>query len=181
MSLGALLATEVSGSPAWSGMSSAMNTLGAALLALPRAHLAQARGQRVSLTTAATIQRAKERRPSRSGGAELPLRLVGLAGPWCGTAMNVEAHLGGHQPGHQADPRGRDLSLVVWSTTIGAVAGPNLFAPERPSAGTRASLAHRGFGIEVLAQPFQAGLCPRRGCVPTRWPCWRAPRVGRSA
>ncbi len=55
LSLGALLITEVSGSPAWSGMAATTATLGAVLLAVPLARLAQARGRRTSLSTGALI------------------------------------------------------------------------------------------------------------------------------
>src|SRR5690606_20286482 len=47
--------------------------------------------------------------------------------------------------------RGRDLSLVVWATTIGAVAGPNL----APVAG-RAVQSH---GVPTLAGPFVFSAC----------------------
>ncbi|HEU4849711.1 MAG TPA: MFS transporter, partial [Terrimesophilobacter sp.] len=45
VSVGALLASDVSGSPAWSGMAATMSTLGAALIAVPLARAAQARGR----------------------------------------------------------------------------------------------------------------------------------------
>src|SRR5690606_6812768 len=42
--------------------------------------------------------------------------------------------------------RGRQLSLIVWATTLGSVAGPNL----APLAGTALS----GSGVSTLASPF---------------------------
>ncbi len=47
------------------------------------------------------------------------------------------------------ESRGRALSAVVWATTIGTVAGPNL-------AGPAASLGER-FGLPELAGPFALG------------------------
>ncbi|MEV7652170.1 hypothetical protein [Kocuria marina] len=55
LALGALLVTEVSGSSAVSGLAATMNTLGAAILAIPLARLAQRRGRRISLTTGALV------------------------------------------------------------------------------------------------------------------------------
>ncbi|HRP99400.1 MAG TPA: MFS transporter, partial [Terrimesophilobacter sp.] len=54
VSVGAILAAEVSGSDAWSGMASTMSTLGAALFAIPMARAAEARGRRISLTLGAS-------------------------------------------------------------------------------------------------------------------------------
>lgn len=55
VSMGALLVAAVTGSEAWSGMAATMNTLGAALFAVPLALLARRRGRRVSLTTGALL------------------------------------------------------------------------------------------------------------------------------
>ena len=55
LSLGSLLAAQLSGSNAWSGMAATISTLGAAFAAVPLARLAQARGRRISLSTGALI------------------------------------------------------------------------------------------------------------------------------
>ncbi|MDI3243195.1 MFS transporter [Arthrobacter sp. AL08] len=129
MSLGAMLITDVSGSSAWSGMAISMGAMGAALLAVPLARLAQAKGRRISLSTGAWIAVA--------GGAtvivsatitNLLLLLVGMTLMGSGSALNLQARFAATDLATEAT-RGRDLSLVVWSTTIGAVAGPNLFEP----------------------------------------------------
>jgi MFS family permease len=57
-----------------------------------------------------------------------PLLLLALAMLGSGSAVNLQARFAATDlatPRH----RGRDLSLVVWSTTIGAVLGPNLVGP----------------------------------------------------
>lgn len=129
LSLGALLAAELSGSNAWSGMAATMSTLGAALVAVPLARLAQRRGRRVSLATGALIA---------GGGAVLaiaavsvdmfPLLLLALTLLGAGSATNLQARFAASDLA-TAKSRARDLSIVVWSTTIGAVLGPNLFGP----------------------------------------------------
>ncbi|MFF0945734.1 MFS transporter [Kocuria sp. CPCC 205300] len=129
LALGALLVTEVSGSPAWSGMAATMNTLGAALLAVPLARLARARGRRISLSTGAVTAMAGA--SVTIGAAVLssfPLLLVGLALLGAGSALNLQSRFAATDLAPD-ETRARDLSLVVWSTTIGAVLGPNLFVP----------------------------------------------------
>ncbi|MCY1229070.1 Riboflavin transporter RfnT [compost metagenome] len=129
LSLGSLLAAQLSGSNAWSGMAATMSTLGAALAAVPLARLAQARGRRVSLSTGALIAGAGAIVAITSTAlAVFPLLLLGLMLLGAGSAVNLQARFAATDlslPGS----RGRDLSIVVWSTTIGAVLGPNLFGP----------------------------------------------------
>lgn len=129
LSLGALLAAELSGSPAWSGMAATMSTLGAAAAAVPLARLAQARGRRASLSTGALISAAGAVTAVSSAILGVfPLLLAGLALLGAGSAVSLQARFAAadlSEPGS----RGRDLSVVLWSTTIGAVMGPNLFGP----------------------------------------------------
>lgn len=129
VSMGALLVTAVSGSEAWSGMAATMNTLGAALFAIPLALLARRRGRRVSLATGAVL--AAVGALAVVGSAVLDstlLLLISLAMMGVGAALNFQARFAATDLATEAT-RGRDLSLVVWSTTIGAVIGPNLAEP----------------------------------------------------
>ena len=129
LSLGALLITRVSGSPAWSGMAATMGTLGAALLAMPLARLAQSRGRRISLSAGAAAAVV-------GGGIVVAaaalgtiwLLLGGMLAMGAAQAVNLQARFAATDLS-SAGSRARDLSLVVWSTTIGAMAGPNLFEP----------------------------------------------------
>nr|WP_271213410.1 MFS transporter [Rhodococcus wratislaviensis]GLK40495.1 MFS transporter [Rhodococcus wratislaviensis] len=129
LSLGALLITRVSGSPAWSGMAATMGTLGAALLAMPLARLAQSRGRRISLSAGAAAAVV-------GGGIVVAaaalgtiwLLLGGMLAMGAAQAVNLQARFAATDLA-SAGSRARDLSLVVWSTTIGAMAGPNLFEP----------------------------------------------------
>ena len=129
LALGALLVAEVSGSSALSGLAATMNTLGAAILAIPLARLAQRRGRRISLTTGALV--------AILGAAviitaavlgSLPLLLIGMGLQGAGMALNLQSRFAATDLALQKT-RARDLSLIVWSTTIGSVVGPNLFEP----------------------------------------------------
>ena len=129
LSLGALLAAQLSGSNAWSGMAATMSTLGAALVAVPLARLAQASGRRRSLATGAGIAGVGAVLAITSVALDtFPLLLLALMLLGAGSATNLQARFAATD---LAGPttRARDLSIVVWSTTIGAVLGPNLFGP----------------------------------------------------
>src|SRR6187402_2454554 len=111
ISLGTVLAAEVSGDEAFAGLATAAITLGTAAFAVPLASFARRRG----------------RRPALAGG---------MAGALVGVLLVVLAAAVGSFPLLLAAfdlatdaTRGRDLSLVVWATTIGAVLGPNLTGP----------------------------------------------------
>lgn len=128
ISVGALAANDLAGE-VWSGFAGAVLTLGAASLAVPLARLADRRGRRISLSTASLVAAA---------GAALcvaSITLRSLPGLFAGLAMVGSATAAGLQSRFAATDlasaatRGRDLSLVVWSTTIGAVTGPNLAGP----------------------------------------------------
>jgi MFS family permease len=129
VSVGALLASDVSGSPAWSGMAATMSTLGAALIAVPLARAAQARGRRVALSIGSIVAALGAVLATCAAAlGSFPLLLVGLALAGAGSATNLQARFAATDlavPLHRA----RQLSLVVWSTTIGAVLGPNLIEP----------------------------------------------------
>ena len=129
LSLGALLAAALSGSSAWSGMAATMSTLGAAIVAVPLARLAQANGRRVSLAAGSLVAGTGAVLAITSVSADnfvlllLALMLLGV-----GSATNLQARFAATDLASSRF-RARDLSIVVWSTTIGAVLGPNLFGP----------------------------------------------------
>ncbi|PRB65032.1 MFS transporter [Microbacterium sp. MYb45] len=129
VSLGALLAADISGNDALSGLATASVTLGAAACAIPLARLAARVGRRRALTLgnlfaligiAVVILAASVR--------VFPLLLAGILMIGAGNAGNLQSRFAATDlaaPQH----RGRDLSIVVWSTTIGGVAGPLLLGP----------------------------------------------------
>ncbi|MCW4384874.1 MFS transporter [Salinibacterium sp. SYSU T00001] len=150
VSVGALLAAEVSGADAWSGMASTMSTLGAAVLALPLARYARARGRRVALATGSALAAASAVLLIVAAALpSFPLLLLAFALAGAGTATNLQARFAASDlasPRH----RGRDLSLVVWSTTIGSVLGPNLIEP--------GEAVGRMLGLPALTGPFLFAL-----------------------
>lgn len=129
VSLGALLAADISGDDALSGLATASVTLGAALCAIPLARLAARAGRRRALTLgnlfalvgiAVVILAASVR--------IFPLLLIGIIMIGAGNAGNLQSRFAATDlaaPAH----RGRDLSIVVWATTVGGVAGPLLLGP----------------------------------------------------
>ncbi|SSC24330.1 Major facilitator superfamily protein, partial [Klenkia terrae] len=126
IAVGGLLAEQVSGSTALSGLAQTATVLGSAALAVPLARLAAARGRRPALATG-------------YGLGLLGTGLVVVAAVLGSFVLLVAGLLlfgGATTSGLQAryaatdaatpETRGRSLSVVVWATTAGAVAGPNL-------------------------------------------------------
>lgn len=129
ISLGALLAADVTGDEALSGLASTFLTLGAALAAVPLARLAVRAGRRPALASGVLV--------SASGAAATILAVAVSSAPLLflafllvgvGSAVGLQARFAATDlagPGSRA----RDLAVVVWATTIGAVLGPNLVGP----------------------------------------------------
>jgi MFS family permease len=135
LSVGALAVNDLAGA-AWSGLAATVMTLGAAVLAVPLAQLADRTGRRVSLSTAAFITAAGALVCVVALSAASALLLfAGLGLTGAGTAAALQSRFAATDLA-SADSRGRDLSLVVWSTTIGAVTGPNLAEPGDLLGGT---------------------------------------------
>ena len=129
LSLGALLAAQLSGSSAWSGMAATMSTLGAALVAVPLARLAQTRGRRISLATGSLVAGVGAMLAITAVAVHtFPILLFALMLLGAGSATNLQARFAATDLASMKF-RARDLSIVVWSTAIGAVLGPNLFGP----------------------------------------------------
>lgn len=146
VSTGSLLAVELSGSEAWAGSVTTSMTLGSAVAAALLSRLALARGRRPALATGLLVGAA---------GAigvivaavlgSFPLLVAAGALIGFGAAVNLQSRFAATD---LSDPqhRGRDLSLVVWMSTIGAVAGPNLIGLGDGIAG--------GLGIPALSGLF---------------------------
>ncbi|WP_221585197.1 MFS transporter [Microbacterium sp. G2-8] len=129
VSLGALLAAQVSGFDGLSGLATAGLTLGAALLAVPLAAAARRSGRRISLTAGmlvALLGIAVVVQATAMGAFWLLLTGFALIG--AGQASNLQSRFAAADLAADAT-RGRDLSLVVWATTVGSVLGPNLTGP----------------------------------------------------
>jgi len=131
ISVGALLALDISGSEILAGGGSTAVVLGAALLALPLAAVAARSGRRRGLSLgwglaaigAAIVVLAAVL------GSYLVL-LLGMLLTGSGTAASLQSRYAATDLALPTK-RARDLSLVVWSTTLGTVLGPNLSEPGR--------------------------------------------------
>ncbi|WP_454130245.1 MFS transporter [Microbacterium aurum] len=129
ISLGAVLAADISGDEAFSGLATALVTLGTAALAVPLAALARRRGRRIALAGGMLIALVGVAVVILAAGVRVfPLLLAGFALIGAGQAANLQSRFAAVDLATAAS-RGRDLSLVVWATTIGAVLGPNLVGP----------------------------------------------------
>ncbi|WP_292830818.1 MFS transporter [Microbacterium sp.] len=129
ISLGAVLAADISGDEAFSGLATAFVTLGTAAVAVPLATQARRRGRRIALAIGMLIALLGVGVVIVAVGIRLfPLLLAGFALIGAGQAANLQSRFAAVDLATTAS-RGRDLSLVVWATTIGAVLGPNLVGP----------------------------------------------------
>ncbi|RST13239.1 MFS transporter [Streptomyces sp. WAC05374] len=146
IALASVLAQEVSGTEALSGLAPTATVAGTALLSVPLAALMTSRGRRPGLVLAYVIGAA-------GAGVvvvaavlgSFPLLLAGMAGFGAGSSANLQARFAAADLA-EPERRGRAISTVVWATTIGAVLGPNIAAP----AGRSVS----GLGIPAAAGPF---------------------------
>ncbi|GGJ77402.1 hypothetical protein GCM10010123_04230 [Pilimelia anulata] len=127
MSVGALLTARIAGTRL-SGLAQSGAVVGGALLTIPVTRLTAAHGRRVGLalayavgTLGAVLTVTGATVPS------LPLLFGGLILFGGGTTANLQARYAAVDLA-PADRRGRHLSLIVWATTLGAVAAP-LLAP----------------------------------------------------
>jgi MFS family permease len=149
-SAGALLVAQVSGSEAWSGMAATFSTIGAAIAAIPLAALANRSGRAPALATGALI--------AALGAVvglvaavivSFPLLLLGILMLGFGSAVNLQSRFAATDLS-EPTRRGRDLAIVVWSTTVGAVLGPNLIQP--------ADEFGQWLGLPPLSGPFVFSL-----------------------
>jgi MFS family permease len=129
LSLGAVLAADIAGDETLSGLAAAAVTFGTALIAIPLARLAGRRGRRLSLATGMMIALAGVVLVVAAVSVRnFPLLLVAFLLIGGGQAANLQSRFAAADLATDAS-RGRDLSFVVWATTIGAVLGPNLTGP----------------------------------------------------
>ena len=144
-SVGALLAAELAGVGA-SGLAPSTAVVGAALLALPATAIVRRRGRRPSLAAAYLVATLGSIVIVTAAIREtIPLLFAGFFLFGGATAAGLQAR---YAAVDLAPPalRGRHLSAIVWATTIGAVAGPNLAA--------FAGATLDDYGIPTLAGPF---------------------------
>jgi MFS family permease len=146
MTLAAILVTDLTGAEALGGLSQSAAVLGAAASAVPLAKLAVRSGRHVALATgyACSVAGAALIVTAASTGL-IPIVFLGLAAFGAGTAAGLQARFAATEvaaPGFEA----RSMSLVLWATTIGSVAGPLL-----SSTGDELG---RTMGLPALVGPF---------------------------
>ncbi|MGI9085933.1 MAG: MFS transporter [Aeromicrobium sp.] len=146
IAISALVVKDVTGSSGWAGMAVVMMTLGTAAATVPLAAVAVRSGRRPALTLGWLLGSVGAVLTVLGSELEsLPLVLLGLLLFGSATAANLQSRFAATD---RADPAqvGRSLSLVVWSTTVGAVIGPNLTGPGADVA--------RRLGVPDLAGPL---------------------------
>ncbi|MDO5740389.1 MAG: MFS transporter [Ornithinimicrobium sp.] len=135
IAVAAIVAADVSGRDALSGLANTTQVLGGALFTVPIAAMMGRWGRRSGLTTAYLIGAV---------GAVLAITATTLGEFWLlllGTTLFGASTTANSQARYAAtdlsapERRGRQLSWVVWATTIGSVLGPNMIGPGKAVAG----------------------------------------------
>lgn len=150
LAIGSLMAVELTGSNAFAGAATTAISVAGALSALPLAALAVKRGRRRALSLGyflAALGAVGMMLAPVLGS--FPVLLLGAALLGVGSAANLQARFAATDLAADAT-RGRDLGLVVWAITIGAVAGPNLIGPGSALGGQ--------FGLPPMSGPFLFSL-----------------------
>jgi MFS family permease len=144
LSLGSILAVDLSGAESMAGLVNTGMTLGSAVVSIPLAQLALSRGRRVALGTGLAAGLVGQALMVTAVLVRsFPVLLLGAFLVGFGAAVNLQARFAVTdlaEPRH----RGRDLSLVVWAVTVGAVLGPNMVGPGAALAGWLGIPAHAG-------------------------------------
>lgn len=148
---GSLLMSKVSGSESLAGLAQTFSVIGSAILAVPLARMTMKGGRRLALTFGYS---------SGVIGAILAVT-GGVFSFWpiilLGTLFVGGAAAAGYQARFAATDlasdsrKAQDLSFVVWGSTVGAVAGPNLMQPMSHVA--------ESLGIEPLVGPYLLASC----------------------
>lgn len=131
VAVGGILAAELAGTTAASGFVQTASALGAGLVAVPLANLAVRAGRRWALSTGFALGAV---------GATLVLLAAELGQFWLmaagmlffgsATAAGLQARYAAVD-GAAPEKAGRAMAIVIWATTVGSVAGPNLSEPGR--------------------------------------------------
>ena len=143
---GGLLVASISQSEALAGLAQTFSVLGAAAMALPLASLTRRGGRRLALATGYFVATLGTISAIVGGSHKiLPLMLMGTFLIGASSAANYQSRFAAADLS-TPDTRARDLSFVVWASTIGAVLGPNLMAP--------AGLFATSLGLPKLTGPY---------------------------
>ncbi|MDQ4214022.1 MFS transporter [Microbacterium sp. ASV81] len=150
VAVGGLLAEELSGAMGVAGFAQTASVAGAGLMAIPLARLATRRGRRWSLTLGFA---------TAAVGALLILVAVTTKQFWLfmiamlmfgsGTATNLQSRYAAMEYSAEG-AQARSMSIVLWATTVGSIAGPNLSAP--------GAALGRALGLDPLSGPYLFSL-----------------------
>jgi MFS family permease len=153
ITVGGLLARDVAGTDSAAGLGTTAGVLGAAVLAVPLARISDRSGRRAGLAAGyAVAVIGAVITVAAAWMSSLVLLVVGLFAFGAATACGLQAR---YAAADLASParRGRDLSLVVWATTVGSVLGPKLAGPGA-DLGRALGLPALGGGFAVSAVAF---------------------------
>ncbi|TDS86499.1 putative MFS family arabinose efflux permease [Nesterenkonia aurantiaca] len=146
VTVGALLAQEMLGSASLAGLPIALFTLGSALAAFSVGRVSQRWGRRIGLGLGFTAGGLGAIGVVAAAIADhVPLLFFALFIYGAGTATNLQARYAGTDLAPESR-RATAISIAMVSTTLGAVAGPNLVQPLGDLA--------TSLGIPPLAGPF---------------------------
>lgn len=143
---GSLLVSSISKSESLAGLAQTSAVLGAAAMALPLSRLTIRGGRRMALSTGYLVGVAGAILAIVGGSTRVLILML------LGTFLVGAASAAGYQARFAAvdlatdETRSRHLSMVVWGSTVGAVAGPNLMEP----AGNLAN----SIGLPRLVGPY---------------------------
>lgn len=143
---GSLLVASITDSETLAGLAQTFSVLGAAAMALPLARLTNRGGRRLALS-AGLITGLIGSVIAITGGStkNIYLMLLGSFLVGAASASGYQARFAAIDLATEAN-RARQLSFVVWGSTIGAVTGPNLMEPSGRIA--------EGFGLPSLVGPY---------------------------
>jgi MFS family permease len=126
IAVAAILVADLTGANTLGGLAQSASVLGAAITAIPLARLAVRAGRHVALATGYACAFVGAVLVIAAAASGLPLLVfLGLAAFGAGAAAGLQARFAATEvaaPGFEA----RSMSLVLWATTIGSVAGPLL-------------------------------------------------------
>lgn len=160
-SVGALLLAEVSGNDAISGLAAATSNGGAAVASIPLARLAAKAGRRKAVVLGSMI--AMLGALIAIAGAAIgfwPVLALGIGTLGVASAVQLLSRFAATDLALPKN-RARDLSLVVWSITVGAIVGPNLMVPGAVVGGW--------IGVTPLAGVFVFTVFAQLGAALVNW------------
>ncbi|MGW2094718.1 MFS transporter [Promicromonospora sukumoe] len=143
--VGALLAESLGGT-SMAGLAQAVGVLAAAVASVPLATLAQLRGRRWALSLGYALSTVGALLVVTAAVlGQLVVLLLGLMLYGVANATNLQSRYAAAD-NVGSGTRARTMSVVLWSTTVGSVVGPNLAAP--------GAVVGSGFGVPDLGGPY---------------------------